>query len=340
MFLSRDSFEEINKIFIPSNPIDLIDKEGEVRSMDSLYELEDYIKEYIYDKKYPGVLPVIDGNIISPYEESDEEEEQEQSFEKNNADKTESKNNKSNQTEKKYKIISGTNDIITFEGQYSTDDEDEYNAIKLINENRNEGNEEGWILSINKDKVKIYYKIVKLKDEKDVEVDSLFFYADAIIDYPSVTAFKYINDFEFRREFDDLYKQGKIIKEENNQENNLKIIESYLYMKMPFMFSDRDFVVRKKIWSNYNNKKDCFLIHIKSIEHSDYPPKDKPVRARFINRAAYICPDEDDGHCKFYLGTCFDMKVNVGVSMMKSKGSEGQSQWIDKFIKNIQKHED
>ena len=34
------------------------------------------------------------------------------------------------------------------------------------------------------------------------------------------------------------------------------------------------------------------------------------------------------------------MKMNVGVSMMKQKGSEGQGQWVDKFINNIKKHEE
>ena len=338
MFLSQEAFDDITKIFKPSTPINLIDKDNVLRKMDSLYELEDFIKENIYDKKYPGLLPNIEPNMS--YDYSDEEEEQEKSLEKNNQNNLneENKNKEENRIEKKYKIIPSENDIIEFIGNYSTDDEDEYNAIKLLNENKNEGNEEGWVLSVNKDKMKIYYKIVKLKDEQGKDVDSLFFYADANIDYDSKKTSEYINDFNFRKEFDELYKQGKIINEKNDEENKVKIVDCYLYMKMPFMFTDRDFVIRKKIWNNFNNKKDCFLIHIKSIENSDYPAKDKPVRASFINRAAYICPD-GEGHCKLYLGSCFDMKVNVGVSMMKSKGSEGQAQWINKFIENIKKHE-
>lgn len=339
MFLSKEAFEELKKIFIPPKPINFSNEEGELKNMISFYKLEDYIKEHIYDKKYPGILPNIEPDIYSREDYTDEEEnEQENSPEKEN-DKNINKNEeKINNIEKKYKIISNLNDIITFSENYSTDDEDEYDALQLLNENREEGNEYGWILSINKEKMKIYYKIVKLKDEKGKDVDSLFFYAESIINYPANKVNQYINDFNFRKEFDEMYKKGKILNEKTIEENNLKIIEGYYYMKMPFMFTDRDFVTRKKIWSDYNNRKNCFLINIKSIEHSDYPEKDKPVRGKFINRSAYICPDGDD-KCKLYLCTCFDMKINIGVSMMKTKGSEGQGQWIEKLVENIKKFE-
>jgi hypothetical protein len=335
MFLSKESFEEINKNFIPSSPLNIIDKDGILKNMESLYELEDYIKENIYDKKYPGILPNIETNLYSQeednYSDDEEEEREEKSIEKN------SQNESNKKEEKKYKIIPKPNDIITFNENFSTDDEDEYDAIQLLNEDRSEGNENGWVLCINKDDKKIYYKVVKLQDEKGNDVDSLIFYADATIDFPSKTLNKYVNDFNFRKEFDMLYSQGKIL-EEKTEGENLKIFELYLYMKMPFVFTDRDFVVRKKIWSNHNNKKDCTLIHIKSIENSEYPPKDKPVRGLFINRGAYICPT-DNGQSKLYLSTCFDMKMNVSPSMMKQKGSEGQGQWVHKFIENIKKHE-
>jgi hypothetical protein len=332
MFLPNESLEEINKIFIPSKPHNLIDKEGDIKKMDSLYELEDYIKENIYDKKYPGVLPDIDINLLPNY--SDEEEDQEE-YSKNEISE-EQKSNQSLTKEKKYKIIPKSTDIIITDN-YSTDDEDEYNAINLLNEDKNEGNEYGWVLSVDKNNMKVYYKMIKIKDDQDREIDNIAFSVEATIDYSPDKISNYINDFNFRKEFDNLYNQGKIL-EEKNEGENLKIFEFYLYMKMPFVFTDRDFVVRKKIWSNHNNKKDCTLIHIKSIENSEYPPKDKPVRGLFINRGAYICPT-DNGQSKLYLSTCLDMKMNVSPSMMKQKGSEGQGQWIDKFIENIKKHE-
>ena len=335
MFLPNESLEEINKIFILSKPHKPIDKEGEIKKMDSLYELEDYIKENIYDKKYPGVLPDIDINLLANYSDEEEDEEDQEKYSKNEISE-EQNNNQSTTKEKKYKIIPKSTDIIITDN-YSTDDEDEYNAINLLNEDKNEGNENGWVLSVNKDNMKVYYKIIKIMDDQDKEIDNIVFSVEATINCSSDKINNYINDFNFRKEFDMLYSQGKIL-EEKNEGENLKIFELYLYMKMPFVFTDRDFVVRKKIWSNHNNKKDYTLIHIKSIENSEYPPKDKPVRGSFINRAAYICPT-DNGESKFYLSTCLDMKMNVSPSMMKQKGSEGQGQWVEKFIANIKKHE-
>lgn len=338
MFLSNEAFEEINQIFKPPEPLDIIDKDGEIKKMDSLYELEDYIKENIYDKKYPGLLPNIDTNLLSMEKYSNEDDEESQDNNSQNNLKEENIDIDKNIKEKKYKLISRPTDIIITEN-YSTDDEDEFNAVNLLNEDRNEGNEYGWTLAIEKDKTKIYYKIIKINDDNGKEIDSIVFYVESTIDFSSTKVNQYVNDFEFRKEFDSLYEKGKIISDKN--EEGIKIIDLYLYLKMPFVFTDRDFVVRKKIWNNYNNQKDSFLIHIKSIDDydSEYPPKDKPVRGIFVNRAAYICPI-DDGHSKFYLYTCFDMKMNVGVSMMKQKGSEGQGQWVDKFINNIKKHEE
>lgn len=334
MILSKEAFEELKKIFIPPKPINFSNEEGELKNMLSFYKLEDYIKEHIYDKKYPGILP----DIYSREDYTDEEGNEHDNSQEKEKDKNFQKNEDNINIEKKYKIISNLNDIVTFSENYSTDEEDEYDALQLLNENREEGNEHGWILSIDKENIKIYYKIVKLKDEKGKDVDSLFFYAESIINYPSNKVNQYINDFNFRKEFDEMYKKGKILSENIIEENKLKIIEGYYYMKMPFMFTDRDFVTRKKIWSDYNNRKNCFLINIKSIEHSDYPEKDKPVRGKFINRSAYICPDGDD-KCKLYICTCFDMKLNIAVSMMKNKGSEGQREWIVKLVENIKKFE-
>ena len=335
MFLSKEQFKEISQIFLPPNPINLVDKYGELKNMDSFYELEDFIKENIYDKKYPGVLPDINPNLLYEEEEfSDEEEEKEQSIEINKQNPFK----QINKIKKKYKIIPNEKDVILFSEPFLTDDVDEFDAIKLLNEDRREGNENGWVLSSDKNNIQVYYKIVKLPDSEGNDIDSLFFYVVANINYPSSIVNKYANDFNSRKEFDNLYKQAKVLNEKYDKENNLEIKEFYLYLKMPILFTDRDFIIRKKIWKNYNDKENCFLINIKSIEDFDYPPKERPIRGYFINRSAYICPD-GDRRCKLYLSTCFDMKVNIGISMMKNKGSNGQREWVDKFIDYIQKHE-
>ena len=337
MFLPEEDFSEINRIFIQSKPLEPVDKNNNLQNMNSLYELEDYIKENIYDKKYPGILPDIKLNSSDDYSNEDQEQKDEKELILFSSSKK-----LSSTSDKKYKIISKSTDIILFnEENYSTNDEDEFAAINLLNEDRNEGNDLDWVLSVTKDNIKIYYKQIRLKNEENKDFDTLIFYVEAILDIPSYKVNEYINDINFRKEFDSLYNQVKVLSENEDESNNLKIIELYFYMKMPVFISDRDFVVRKKIWNEYNNKKGCYLIHLKSIENSEYPPKQKPVRGKFINRAAYICPymDEEREKCKLYLASCFDMKMNFGVSMMKSKGSEGQGKWVEELIKNINKHE-
>ena len=337
MFLPEEDFSEINRIFIQGKPLEPVDKNNDLQNMDSLYKLEDYIKENIYDKKYPGILPDIKLNSPDDYSNEDQEQKDEKELILFSSSKK-----LSSTSDKKYKIISKSTDIILFnEENYSTNDEDEFAAINLLNEDRNEGNDLDWVLSVTKDNIKIYYKQIRLKNEENKDFDTLIFYVEAILDIPSYKVNEYINDINFRKEFDSLYNQVKVLSENEDESNNLKIIELYFYMKMPVFISDRDFVVRKKIWNEYNNKKGCYLIHLKSIENSEYPPKQKPVRGKFINRAAYICPymDEEREKCKLYLASCFDMKMSFGVSMMKSKGSEGQGKWVEELIKNINKHE-
>ena len=67
MFLPEEDFSEINKIFTPGKPLQPIDEDNNLQNMNSLYKLEDYIKENIYDKKYPGILPDISQNFYEEY---------------------------------------------------------------------------------------------------------------------------------------------------------------------------------------------------------------------------------------------------------------------------------
>jgi hypothetical protein len=98
---------------------------------------------------------------------------------------------------------------------------------------------------------------------------------------------------------------------------------------MGFVFSNRDFVVQKKVWKDYNNKKDNYLINVKSFNHSDYPEKSDPVRGVFLNRAAFIQPG-NEAETKFTLCNCIDMKIlNVGTFMAVSKGSSGMKNWLN-----------
>ena len=182
MFLPEESFSEINKAFVPSKPLEPIDKENILQNMNSLYELEDYIKEKIYDIKYPGVLPAINHNLSSPDEYSDEDEQNNSE----NIKEVETSNNNIESVDKKYKIESKSNDVIIFNSNnFSTDDEDEFSSIEILNEDRSEGNRNGWCLSSEQSDIKIHNKIIKVKNEDGTEYDSLAFYAEIILDINS-----------------------------------------------------------------------------------------------------------------------------------------------------------
>ena len=346
MFLPEESYEEINKLLILKKPLEPVDRNNILKNLNSLYELEDYLKEKIYDLKYPGLLPEINHILLSQDENSDEGR---QGYNKNNNDSLNEvnsdvgENNIESIPEKRFKIYSNPNDIVTFNSNsYSTDDEDEFASIEVLNEDRTKNNENNWIFHSYKNDINVYYKINKVKIDEDQEVKVLYLYMDLITNINSTKFANYFNDNNFRKEFDNVYSKAEILEENHDEKNNLEIIDLYLYLKMPIIISDRDFTVRKKIWKDYNNKKGCYLIHLKSVKNEAFPEQKNPVRGNFIIRAAYICPYNDgegEEKCKFSFVTCFDMKLNYPFIMITNRACEEQRIWAENLIENINKHE-
>ena len=232
------------------------------------------------------------------------------------------------QTTGKYQITEFNGPVKVLPG-YSTDDEDEFNAIQFLNEDLSK-----WKLQIDKPEEKVYSKLYKIINDEGKEDDNIMFYVVGTINFPASEVIRQLHTYELRAKWEKSLEKGKLIKEEDLG-NDIKITDYYSYLKMPFIFSDRDMVLRKKVWYNYQ-KKDCCLSQIHSIEHPDYPPKEKPVRAIFENRGNYVEP-LDENKCKFYLASKFDMKMSVGASMMEGKGSEGQLKWFKEFVKQCGK---
>ena len=229
--------------------------------------------------------------------------------------------------EKKYKIISGN--IVTVPENYSTDDEEEYIAIKTLNEDVS-----SWKKYTDKNGIKLYFKPYPVKDEDGKDVESVIGYCEAILDFPASKVIPKMNNFDFRKNVDDQYKKGNLINE--RMEGNIKYMDMYLFMKMPFIFSDRDFVVRKKCWLDYNGNKDHALFYIHSIENPDYPPNKKLVRGNFANRSGYIKP-LGDNKCQLNVVTAMDVKMSLGVSTMSKNGAEMQEKWINNLRKELAK---
>ena len=223
--------------------------------------------------------------------------------------------------------ITNFNGPVTLPQNYSTDDEDEFNAIQILNEDIS-----NWKLQKDQDNIKIYSKIFKMINRKGKEVDNIVFYIDATIDHPASEVNKQAHNLSLRSKWEKSLQKGKILKEERLP-NNIDLAEYYAYIKMPFIFSDRDAVLRSKTWCDYLGEKDCYLTHIKSIEHPDYPPKDNPVRAIYENAGQYIKPINEN-QCKFYSVSKFDFDISISPSMMEGSGSDGNLKSIKEFIKH------
>ena len=229
---------------------------------------------------------------------------------------------------KKYPITSTPNSVVVLPENYSTDDEDEFNAIKILNEDLSV-----WKLYADKDDIKVWFKSFPTKDEKGEDTEGVIGYTEATINCPASKLITSLNDFNFRTDTDEQYKKGKLISE-NTIDGNIKEMILYLYMKMPFIFSDRDFVVQKKCWLDYNGNKDHALFYMHSVENSEYPPKDKPVRGTYVNRSGYV-KVLGDNQCKINVVTCMDIKLNVGVERMSKSGAEMQEKWIKALRKKL-----
>ena len=229
---------------------------------------------------------------------------------------------------KKYPITSTPNSVVVLPENYSTDDEDEFNAIKILNEDLSV-----WKLYADKDDIKVWFKSFPTKDEKGEDTEGVIGYTEATINCPASKLITSLNDFNFRTDTDEQYKKGKLISE-NTIDGNIKEMILYLYMKMPFIFSDRDFVVQKKCWLDYNGNKDHALFYMHSVENSEYPPKDKPVRGTYVNRSGYV-KALGDNQCKINVVTCMDIKLNVGVERMSKSGAEMEEKWIKALRKKL-----
>lgn len=223
---------------------------------------------------------------------------------------------------RKYQIT-GFNGPIKLPEGYSTDDIDEFNAIQTINDDLS-----NWKLRIEKPNYKIYSKPFTTKDKGN---ESRMFYLDATIDCPASEVNRQLNSFELRKKWENSLK--KKIKEEDLG-NGIKIIDYYALIKMPIFFSDRDIVVRKKIWENYNGEKDCCLNELHSIEIFEYPAKDDPVRANLENKSKFVMP-LGPNKTRFIYVNKFDLKVSVSASMMEGKGADSTEKWFKEFLKQL-----
>ena len=200
--------------------------------------------------------------------------------------------------QKKYQIITNSNDYVSLPSNYSTDDEDEKRVVDLINGRGD-----------------IEWEKVRSKDP-NLQIYIKFFNTDctiivrwhAIIPY----SLKTIMEVTFNNK---IYLQWNKDTSDKNRalgltkDGNFEIEDMYIYIPFPFIMGDRDMVLRRKMWKEYNGNNNAVLVQMKSIEHVDYPVKKKPIRA-YIYMAGNYYEEIEPGKTRISALNHADVKFN------------------------------
>ena len=235
---------------------------------------------------------------------------------------------------KKYKIITNKNNTIKLPLDYSTDNEKEYLLVNLINEDVSKNNKFGWEHSVSKKGVNVYLKKVFIEDEgKQRKIGIVKTYN--ILKFPFEKVVRFLNDFEERKKIEPMYKKGKIL--EKTIENDIEVEYSYLYLKMPLIYTDREFVQVKRLYRNYGgNNKACLILNY-SIDRDEYPITKKRVRAEFIVMGIYLEEISENETKEIFLSEV-NMKMDMMISVILSMMPNEQYKWQQEIVKYLGKY--
>ena len=132
-----------------------------------------------------------------------------------------------------------------------------------------------------------------------------------------------------------MYKKGKIL--EKKIENDIEIEYSYLHLKMPLIYTDREFVQVKRLYRNYGgNNKACLILNY-SIDRDECPITDKRVRAEFIVMGIYLEEISENETKEVFLSEV-NMKMDMMISVILSMMPNEQYKWQQEIIKYLGKY--
>ena len=229
---------------------------------------------------------------------------------------------------KQHRITSTNTSLIQVPEHYSTDDADEKKLVDLIND----PDLSGWKEAISKKGLTVYSKKIEGSS-------SLLLKTEATIPYPIQTIITAINNINIRRKWDKSFSKIELIETNPTTTNdNANYTEEtlYLYMKFPLFLPDRDWIQRKKCWINYCGNANTVLFHYKSIEHPQYPPKSKPVRAEMIIGGQYII-QTGTNTCKITMINHADVKIGSTLQgAVNKKAPETPRDFILNLIKGCE----
>ena len=222
--------------------------------------------------------------------------------------------------QKKYKFQNSPNNLIRIPNYYSTDDDDEFNLISLLNEHND------WKLDIDDkiNKIKIYKKEI-IKNE----IFLLKIFGEIPFSIRIVT--NVLNDYDFRLKWDQSNQKLFIIEKLPNDNNEFESFIQYSYIKFPTFMQDRDFVQKCKLWKHYLGNPKVVLSHYKSTTHIKYPVLSDVIRAEMIIGGYYL--EEINNNltkCCFIIKA--DYKLNKAISLNNKNIIENQQNFIINLI--------
>ena len=159
-----------------------------------------------------------------------------------------------------------------------------------------------------------------------------------MIPYPISLIRNILMDTPGMDNWDETFSKHEIV-EEYPEENGIKKVVEYLFIKFPLMMDNRDIVQQKKIWKEYNGDKNCYLSIAKSIEYPSIPPKKKIIRGEMLFDAVYLKEDKI-GETKMYLINNVDLKITSMVDLVNNTAKKKPKEFIEnltKFCKKCQK---
>lgn len=227
---------------------------------------------------------------------------------------------------KKYVITDRGEDNIKIPENYSTDDIDEFTLINLLNEPK-----ENYELAVDN-------KLIKTYKRQHPTHNTFVLKSYTTIPYPIEKVKEVLCDLDNMDKWEKTYKKHEIIEElPVDPETNLIKRINYLYIKLPAFMTDRDIVEACKIWKNFNNNPDTFLMFSKSGEHEKYPPTKKPIRAELLDGGFYL-EKISENETKLIMVNGADLFVTTGGDFVKKlmvSSPEDYTKNLIKYLKSI-----
>lgn len=159
--------------------------------------------------------------------------------------------------------------------------------------------------------------------------------SQGMIPYPISLIRNILMDTKGMDNWDETFSKHEIV-EDYPEEDGIKKIVEYLFIKFPLMMDNRDIVQEKKIWKEYNGNKNCFLSISKSIEHPSRPPVKKVVRGEMILSGIYLC-EKSPEETFIYMVNKIDLKVKTGADIVNKTAKKSPKNFVENLTKFCKK---